>query len=52
MDKKQIKNLTEDTQNLIKVQQDLMKLLNEMGPSLQNGKQILQTFDNYFGEQQ
>ena len=52
MDKKQIKNLTDDTQNLIKVQQDLMKLLNEMGPSLQNGKQILQTFDNYFGEEQ
>ena len=42
LDKKQIKNLTDDTQNLIKVQQDLMKLLNEMGPSLQNGKQILQ----------
>lgn len=49
LDKKEIKGLTSDTQELINTQKQLMELLNQMGPALKDGKEILSTFQNYFG---
>jgi hypothetical protein len=49
LDKKEIKGLTTDTQELINTQKQLMELLNQMGPALKDGKEILNTFQNYFG---
>jgi hypothetical protein len=49
LDKKEIKGLTTDTQELINTQKQLMELLNQMGPALKDGKEILSTFQNYFG---
>lgn len=45
----QIKGLNKDTQNLISTQKNLIETLNNMGPSLKQGKQVLDTFKNYFG---
>lgn len=49
LDKKEVKGLTNDTKELIDTQKQLMELLNQMGPALKDGKQILSTFQNYFG---
>ena len=49
---KQVKGLNKDTQNLIKTQRELIETLKNMGPALKDGKEILDTFKNYFGDDQ
>ena len=49
---KQVKGLNKDTRNLIKTQKSLIETLNNMGPALKDGRQILDTFKNYFGSEQ
>ena len=49
LSKKQIKGLNKDTKNLINTQKQLIETLNNMGPALKDGKQIMDTFKNYFG---
>ena len=51
MDKKQMKGLKKDTKDLIDTQNKLMSTLKEMGPVLQQGKNIIGAFDSYFGDQ-
>tara|TARA_B100001093_G_C26660785_1_gene941666 strand:- start:473 stop:1048 length:576 start_codon:yes stop_codon:yes gene_type:complete len=46
----QIKGLNKDTQSLIKTQKQLIETLKNMGPALKDGKEILDTFKNYFGK--
>lgn len=43
--------LTSNTQELIKTQKTLMETLQNMGPALQEGKNILSTFKDYFGDE-
>ena len=45
----QVKGLNKDTQNLIATQKQLIETLNNMGPALKDGKQVLDSFKNYFG---
>ena len=49
---KQVKGLNNDTKNLISTQKQLLETLTNMGPALKDGKQILDTFKNYFGNEQ
>ena len=51
LSKKQIKGLNKDTKNLIKTQKQLIETLNNMGPALKDGKEILDSFKNYFGSE-
>ena len=46
----QIKTLNSDTQSLINTQKQLIETLNNMGPTLKQGKNVLDTFKNYFGK--
>jgi hypothetical protein len=46
----QIKGLNRDTKELIKTQRSLIETLNTMGPTLKEGKTVLDTFKNYFGK--
>ena len=46
----QIEGMTKDTQNLIGTQKKLMSTLNNLGPTLKEGKKILDTFKNYFDD--
>ena len=46
---KQIKGLNRDTKELIRTQKALIDTLNNMGPTLKEGKNVLDTFKNYFG---
>lgn len=46
----QIKGLNNDTQELINTQKNLIKTLKQMGPTLTQGKEVLDTFKNYFGK--
>lgn len=46
----QIDGMTKDTQNLIGTQKKLMSTLNNLGPTLKEGKKILDTFKNYFDD--
>ena len=48
---KQLKGLNDDTKNLISTQKQLLETLNQMGPALKDGKNILDTFKNYFGNE-
>ena len=48
----QVKGLNKDTQSLISTQKQLIETLKNMGPALKDGKQILDTFKNYFGNDQ
>jgi membrane protein implicated in regulation of membrane protease activity len=48
---KQIKGLNKDTQELISTQKNLIETLKNMGPALKDGKNILDTFKNYFGDE-
>ena len=43
--------MNKDTQNLISTQKQLIETLKNMGPALKDGKQILDTFKNYFGDE-
>ena len=47
---KQLQGLNKDTQSLISTQKQLIETLNNMGPALKDGKQILDTFKTYFGQ--
>ena len=51
LSKKQVKGLNKDTQNLIDTQKQLIETLNNMGPALKDGKQIMDTFKDYFGSE-
>tara|TARA_B110000858_G_scaffold198499_1_gene265797 strand:- start:4436 stop:5065 length:630 start_codon:yes stop_codon:yes gene_type:complete len=51
LSKTQVRGLNKDTQNLIKTQRNLIETLNNMGPALKDGRQILDTFKNYFGNE-
>jgi len=51
MDEKEISTLNSDTKDLINTQKKLMETLETMGPALQQGKSILDTFKNYFGDE-
>ena len=44
----QIKSMTDDTQKLIDTQKSLMGLLGTMKPMMQDGKQLLETFNTMF----
>lgn len=46
----QIEGMTKDTQSLISTQKGLMKTLQNLGPTLKEGKNILDTFKNYFDD--
>tara|TARA_B100001093_G_C26843575_1_gene1021702 strand:+ start:920 stop:1489 length:570 start_codon:yes stop_codon:yes gene_type:complete len=46
---KQIEGLNSDTKDLISTQKQLIETLKNMGPALKDGKQVLDTFKNYFG---
>ena len=48
---KQIEGLTFDTKELLTTQQKLIETLNNIGPTLKEGKNILDTFKNYFVEE-
>ena len=45
----QVNGLNKDTKDLINTQKHLIETLKNMGPALKDGKQILDTFKNYFG---
>ena len=45
----QISAMTKDTQELINTQKQLMSTLNTLKPLITDGKQIMDTFQNYFG---
>ena len=47
--KDQVDGLNKDTKDLIDTQKHLIETLKNMGPALKDGKQILDTFKNYFG---
>ena len=47
--KKQTSQLKKDTQELLSVQKELIETLKDMGPTLENGREIMATFQNYFG---
>ena len=51
MSPKQLSGLTKETKDLINTQKKLMETLNTMGPALKEGKQILSTFKDYFGNE-
>jgi hypothetical protein len=46
---KQIEGLNTDTKDLISTQKQLIETLKNMAPALKDGKQVLDTFKNYFG---
>lgn len=48
---KQVKGLNKDTKALINTQKQLIETLNNMGPALKDGRQILDSFKNYFGNE-
>jgi len=46
----QISGLNKDTLDLMQTQEKLIATLKDMGPVLKDGKQVLDTFKSYFGE--
>ena len=48
---KQIEGLNSDTKDLINTQKQLIETLKNMAPALKDGKQVLDTFKNYFGNE-
>jgi len=46
----EVTGLNKDTQELMATQKQLMETLQNMGPALKEGKNILDTFKNYFGD--
>lgn len=47
----QVKAMTEDTRKLLETQKSLMSMLGSMKPMLQDGKQLMETFNQMFGGQ-
>lgn len=50
LDPDQAKGLNSDTKELLETQKNLMNTLKEMGPVLTQGKDIMNTFNKYFGK--
>ena len=48
----QVKAMTEDTQKLIETQKSLLGMLSNMKPMLQDGKQMMESFQEMFGNGQ
>jgi hypothetical protein len=48
--KEQINGLNKDTIDLMQTQEKLIETLKNMGPVLKDGKQVLDTFKSYFGD--
>jgi ABC-type multidrug transport system fused ATPase/permease subunit len=48
--KEQINGLNKDTVDLMQTQEKLIDTLKNMGPVLKDGKQVLDTFKSYFGD--
>lgn len=46
----QVKQMTEDTRNLMETQKSLMGMLSTMKPMLNDGKQLMNTFNDMFGK--
>ena len=46
----QVKQMTEDTRNLMETQKSLMGMLSTMKPMLNDGKQLMSTFNDMFGK--
>jgi hypothetical protein len=51
LDPDQVKAMTADTQRLIETQKSLMGMLNSMKPMMSDGKQLMDTFNQMFGQQ-
>jgi len=51
MEPTQMNGLKKDTKELISTQNKLMSTLKEMGPVLEQGKNIIGAFDSFFGDQ-
>lgn len=49
MNPSELKGLNKDTQELMKTQKSLISTLETMGPVLEQGKDIISSFNNYFG---
>lgn len=45
-----IEGMSKDTKSLIGTQKKLMSTLNHLGPTLKEGKKVLDTFKNYFDD--
>lgn len=50
LDKDQIKSMTDDTRKLLDTQKTLLNMLQSMKPMLTDGKELLSTFGNMFGQ--
>jgi CHASE3 domain sensor protein len=50
LSKEQVNGLNKDTQELMKTQQQLIDTLKNMAPVLKDGKNVLDTFKSYFGD--
>ena len=50
LDTNQIKSMTDDTRKLLDTQKTLMNMLQSMKPMLTDGKELLSTFNNMFGQ--
>ena len=48
--KEQVNGLNKDTIDLMQTQEKLIETLKNMGPVLKDGKQVLDTFKSYFGD--
>jgi hypothetical protein len=46
----QVKQMTEDTKKLMDTQKSLMSMLSTMKPMMQDGKQLMETFTEMFGQ--
>jgi hypothetical protein len=46
----QVKQMTDDTRKLLETQKSLMGMLGSMKPMLQDGKELMSTFNNMFGK--
>jgi peptidoglycan hydrolase CwlO-like protein len=46
----QIASMTKDTQELMETQKQLMSTLNTLKPLMQDGKEMMNTFQSYFGK--
>jgi hypothetical protein len=51
LDPDQVKAMSADTQRLIETQKSLMGMLNSMKPMMNDGKQLMDTFNQMFGQQ-
>ena len=50
LSKKQLEGLNFDTKSLMKTQEGLISTLKQMGPALAQGKEVMDTFKNFFND--